>query len=158
MRFSPNPVYSIPTDNLLINTIKGSKTTGRLFMGAKDGCLYEFFYQVNWFLLFFKLTTNTDFYNIFLFDKNQSSWFSSQTKRINLSQSKFYYFVPSFFNFNDTDSIVQIELDESRHVLYTRSENSTIQVFYLGPNGTETSKISYLTCNAIATKAANFIK
>jgi len=46
MRFSPNPVYSIPTDNLVINTIKGSKATGRLFMGAKDGCLYEFFYQV----------------------------------------------------------------------------------------------------------------
>jgi len=53
---------------------------------------------------------------------------------------------------------VQIELDETRHVLYTRSENSTIQVFYLGPNGADTSKICYLTCNAIATKAAGFIK
>ena len=90
--------------------------------------------------------------------QNQTSWFSSQTKRINLSQSKFYYFVPSFFNFNDSDSIVQIELDETRHVLYTRSENGTIQVFYLGPNGMDTSKICYLTCNAIATKAAGFIK
>lgn len=36
--------------------------------------------------------------------------------------------MPSIFNFNDADSIVQIELDESRNVLYTRSENSTIQV------------------------------
>jgi hypothetical protein len=47
MRFSSQPIYSIPTDNVIINTIKGSKNTGRLFMGAKDGCLYEFFYQVN---------------------------------------------------------------------------------------------------------------
>jgi nuclear pore complex protein Nup155 len=61
MRFSPTPVYSIPTDNLLINTIKGSTATGRLFMGAKDGCLYEFFYQVTYFgyyyLLFFTYYT-----------------------------------------------------------------------------------------------------
>ncbi|CAF1076214.1 unnamed protein product, partial [Brachionus calyciflorus] len=133
MRFSPQPVYSIPTDNLIINTLKASKMTGRIFMGAKDGSLYEFFYQ------------------------NQTSWFSSQTKKINLSHSKFHYLVPSFFNFNDADSIVQIELDESRNILYTRSENSTIQVFYLGSNGLDTSKINYLTCNAIASKAANLI-
>lgn len=133
MKFSPQPVYSILTENTIINTIKASKQTGRLFLGAKDGCLYEFSYQ------------------------NQANWFGSQTKRINLSQSKFHYFVPSFFNFNDADSIVQIELDESRNVLYTRSENSTIQVFYLGANGMETSKISYLTSNTIATKAATLI-
>ncbi len=104
MKFSPVPIYSIPTENSIVNTIVASKKTGRVFMGAKDGFLYEFFYQ------------------------EQSSWFSSQTKRINLSQSKFHYFVPSFFSFKDADSIVQIELDESRNVLYTRSENSTIQV------------------------------
>lgn len=47
MRFSPQPVYSIPTDNLVINSLKSAKSTGRIFMGAKDGSLYEFFYQVN---------------------------------------------------------------------------------------------------------------
>ena len=62
--------------------------------------------------------------------------------------------MPSIFNFNDADSIVQIELDETRNILYTRSENSTIQVFYLGSNGQEISKISYLTSTACATKAA----
>ena len=46
MKFSPQPVYQIPTENSIINTIKSSKTSGRLFMGAKDGCLYEFSYQV----------------------------------------------------------------------------------------------------------------
>jgi len=46
MRFSSQPVYSIPTDNLIINTLKASRLTGRIFMGGKDGSLYEFFYQV----------------------------------------------------------------------------------------------------------------
>ena len=46
MRFSPQPLYSIPTDNLTINTIKAFNATGRIFMGANDGSLYEFFYQV----------------------------------------------------------------------------------------------------------------
>jgi hypothetical protein len=47
MRFSPQPVYSISLDGVVIRTLKSSKTTGRIFMGATDGCLYEFFYQVN---------------------------------------------------------------------------------------------------------------
>jgi nuclear pore complex protein Nup155 len=46
MRFSPQPVYSIPTDNVEINCIRASVSAGRIFMGGKDGCLYEFFYQV----------------------------------------------------------------------------------------------------------------
>lgn len=133
MKFSQQPVYSIPTENAIINTIKTAQNTGRLFMGARDGNLYEFTYH------------------------NQANWFGSQTKRINLSQSKLHYFVPSIFNFNEADSIIQVELDESRNVLYTRSENSTIQVFYLGANGQETSKISYQTCSTIATKAATLI-
>jgi hypothetical protein len=133
MGFSEQPIYTIPTDNVIINTIKASNSTGRLFLGAKDGCLYEFVYQ------------------------NQTSWLSSQTKKVNLSHNKLYYFIPSIFNFNDADSIVQIELDESRNILYTRSENSTIQVFYLGANGLEASKINYLTCSTIAGKAASLI-
>lgn len=90
--------------------------------------------------------------------KNQASWFSTQTKKINLSHSKFHYLVPSFLNFNEADSIVQIELDETRNVLYTRSENSTIQVFYLGSNGAEATKIGSLSCASIASKAASLIK
>ena len=46
MKFSPQPIYSIPTENTIINTIKTAQNTGRLFMGARDGNLYEFSYQV----------------------------------------------------------------------------------------------------------------
>lgn len=45
MRLSSQPFYTISADNLIINTIRSS-LNGRIFMGAKDGCLYEFFYQV----------------------------------------------------------------------------------------------------------------
>ena len=55
MRFSSQPVYSIPTDNLIINTLKASKLTGRIFMGGKDGSLYEFFYQVIYLSVLFNL-------------------------------------------------------------------------------------------------------
>lgn len=47
MKFSPQPIYTISTENSIINTIVASKKTGRLFLGSKDGFLYEFFYQVN---------------------------------------------------------------------------------------------------------------
>ncbi len=47
MKFSQLPVYSIPTESSIVNTIVASKKTGRIFMGAKDGFLYEFFYQVS---------------------------------------------------------------------------------------------------------------
>ena len=46
MRFSPQPLYSIPSDNVTINTLKAFNATGRIFMGGNDGSLYEFFYQV----------------------------------------------------------------------------------------------------------------
>lgn len=36
--------------------------------------------------------------------------------------------MPSFLNFNEVDSIIQIEIDESRNLVYTRSQNSSIQV------------------------------
>lgn len=138
MRFSPQPVYSISwpvAENSSVNCIRASSLTGRIFMGASDGCLYEFFYQ------------------------SQTGWLTSQTKRVNLSKSKFYQMlVPSFLNFNEANSIVQIELDESRQVLYTRSENSTIQVFYLGTNGQETSNLSCLSGSNISSKAASLIK
>jgi nuclear pore complex protein Nup155 len=65
--------------------------------------------------------------------------------------------VPSIFNFSDADSIVQIDLDETRNILYTRSENSTLQVFHLGAQGLDASKLTHLTSAAIATKAASLI-
>lgn len=45
MHLLPEPLFSVPTDGSYILTIKGTND-GRIFMGAKDGCLYELVYQV----------------------------------------------------------------------------------------------------------------
>ena len=45
MHLLPEPLFAVPTDGANIVKITGT-TDGRIFMGAKDGCIYEFFYQV----------------------------------------------------------------------------------------------------------------
>jgi nuclear pore complex protein Nup155 len=39
------PVFVVPTDGACIVTITGT-TNGRIIIGAKDGCIYEYFHQV----------------------------------------------------------------------------------------------------------------
>lgn len=41
----PDPVFTIPTDGATISTVMGTDT-GRLFLGSKEGNLYEISYQV----------------------------------------------------------------------------------------------------------------
>ena len=45
MHLLPEPLFSIPTDNVHILNVTGSKS-GRIFMAGKDGSLYELYYQV----------------------------------------------------------------------------------------------------------------
>lgn len=45
MHLLPEPLFAVPTDGIHIITMSGT-LDGRIFMGAKDGCVYEFFYQV----------------------------------------------------------------------------------------------------------------
>lgn len=45
MHITQEVVYMLPTDGVMLSTIVGTDN-GRIFMGAKDGCLYEFLYQV----------------------------------------------------------------------------------------------------------------
>lgn len=41
----PEPVFVLPTDGASMLCVK-STSKGRIFMGGKDGCLYEITYQV----------------------------------------------------------------------------------------------------------------
>lgn len=41
----PEPVFVLPTDGISMMCVK-STANGRIFMGGKDGCLYEITYQV----------------------------------------------------------------------------------------------------------------
>lgn len=64
MHITQEVVYTLPTDGIIFSTVVGSEI-GRVFMGAKDGCLYEFVYHVSngWiFIIILYLT----FFNYFL--------------------------------------------------------------------------------------------
>ena len=52
------------------------------------------------------------------------------------------------------DALVQISIDESRHILYTRSEKGTIQVFDLGEDGKGMSRIAAVSENTTVQNAA----
>lgn len=43
----PDPVFTIPTDGATVSTITGT-SEGRLFLGTKEGSLYEISYQVRY--------------------------------------------------------------------------------------------------------------
>lgn len=45
MHLVPEPVFVLPTDGVSMMSVK-STCKGRIFMGGKDGCLYEIVYQV----------------------------------------------------------------------------------------------------------------
>lgn len=45
MHLLPEPLFALPTDNTCMIEIVGT-CTGRIFMGGKDGSLYEILYQV----------------------------------------------------------------------------------------------------------------
>jgi len=49
----PDPLFALPTDGAFILTIETSDS-GRIFLGAKDGCLYEVTYTVSTIYLSFQ--------------------------------------------------------------------------------------------------------
>lgn len=71
MQLMSKPIFILSTDNVAIATIEGSND-GRIFLGGRDGCLYEVYYQA------------------------ESSWFGKRSKKINHSQSIVSYMIPNF--------------------------------------------------------------
>lgn len=45
LQLTPEIIYSVPTDGVPIKVIRGTEN-GRIFLGGRDGCLYEIVYQV----------------------------------------------------------------------------------------------------------------
>lgn len=131
MQLLPEPLFSLSTDSTHMLCVKGS-ATGRVFLGGKDGCLYEFAY------------------------KAEDGWFSKKASKINHSTSTFSFLVPGFINaaLSEEDPLVQLEVDDSRNILYSRSEKGTIQVFDLGADGQGMTKIAALSQASIVKEAA----
>ncbi|XP_028161974.1 nuclear pore complex protein Nup154 [Ostrinia furnacalis] len=131
----PEPVFVLPTDGVSMMSVK-STAKGRIFMGGKDGCLYEITYQA------------------------QLGWFGKHCKKVNHSTSALSFLVPSFLNaaLYDEDPIVKIEVDNSRNILYTLSEKGCIEVFDLGADGEGLSRVVRFTQGKILTSALDIVK
>lgn len=127
------PLFTIPTDNILMTVIAGT-TDGRIFLGGKEGSLFEAAYQ------------------------GPGSWFSKKSWKTNHSSSIFSYIIPSVLSFYSKIPIVQMEIDESRHVLYTRSSDGTIDVYDLGPDGKGMAKVTSRSWSSISSQAQSLAR
>ncbi|NXH21655.1 NU155 protein, partial [Bucco capensis] len=135
MQLLPDPLYSLPTDNTYVLAIS-STDNGRIFLAGKDGCLYEVVYQA------------------------EAGWFSQRCRKINHSKGALSFLVPSLlqFSFSEDDPVVQIAVDNSRNILYTRSEKGVLQVYDLGRDGQGMSRVASLSQKAIVSEAGSIAR
>ena len=71
MQLMNKPIFVLNTDNVAITCVEGT-SDGRIFLGGRDGCLYEVCYQA------------------------ESNWFGKRCKKINHSQGLLSYVLPGF--------------------------------------------------------------
>lgn len=125
----PDPLFKLSTDNVILSVLEGTES-GRIFLGGNDGSLYEIDYQAD------------------------EGWFSRKCRKINHSYSVLSYITPSFLTFSEQEPIVQIVIDDSRHLLYTRTEKSTIQLYDLGHDGASMRLVTSKSLSAIVNQAS----
>ena len=107
----PLPMYSVPSDNVAMTSIACSPN-GRIFLGGADGNLYEIKY------------TPAD------------SWRVKRCTKI-CHTGGLRQLLPSFlpgFLFGAPQALVDLVIDPKRHILYTKSQASALQVYDLGRN------------------------
>lgn len=68
--------------------------------------------------------------------------------------------MPSFINaaLTEEDGIVQISIDDSRHILYTLTEKGAIEVYDMGENGNSMSRVTKISQSSLVSKAVNTVK
>jgi nuclear pore complex protein Nup155 len=109
----PLPEYTIPTDGVTMTCITATEK-GRIFLGGRDGHLYELLYT-------------------------KGTGWQSRCRKVchtgGLSNLLSRWVVPNALKFGAVDAVIEITIDEERNILYTRTQESKIQVFDLGKNG-----------------------
>lgn len=134
MQLMNKPIFIINTDNIAITTVEGT-ADGRVFLGGRDGCLYEICYQA------------------------KSNWFGQRCKKVNHSQGFVSYMVPGFLKvFSDTDSISKIVVDNTKRLLYVLTEKGAIEAWDMGEDSSTMKRIARITQNDIAYHAGNVLK
>ncbi|KXZ50010.1 hypothetical protein GPECTOR_18g164 [Gonium pectorale] len=120
----PLPLYSIPTDNVLI-TCCASGPGGRVFLGGADGHVYELSYHA------------------------ADTWRHKRISKIRLTSGLQQYlpsFVPSLLGLGAPPPIERLVVDRERHILYALNAGSGIQVFDLATS--ESTKLHLLAVTA----------
>lgn len=135
LQLTPDTIYTLSTDGVPIRVIKGTKN-GRIFLGGKDGNLYELVYR------------------------KEMSWGGKRAWKVNHTKAILSYIVPTFVAgaFSEEDQITEITVDESRNILYTLSIKGSIEVFDLGRNGDTTCRVASLHHSFINRSTVDLIR
>ncbi|OIT40388.1 PREDICTED: nuclear pore complex protein NUP155 [Nicotiana attenuata] len=109
----PLPDYTIPSDGVTMTCISCTDR-GHIFLAGRDGHIYELQYSTG------------------------SGW-QKRCRKVCLTAGVgsiiSRWVVPNVFKFGAIDPIVEMVIDNERHILYARTEEMKIQVFSLGANG-----------------------
>lgn len=113
LSLQPLPEYVIPSDGVTMTCI-ACTDKGYIFLAGRDGHIYEIQYTTGsgWRKHCRKVCLTTGLGSIL------SRWV-----------------LPNAFKFGAVDPIVDMVVDDERHIIYARTEGSKLQVFDLGVNG-----------------------
>ncbi|KAJ0721182.1 putative nucleoporin, nucleoporin, nucleoporin, subdomain 1 [Helianthus annuus] len=109
----PLPEYTIPSDGVTMTCI-ACTNRGHIFLAGRDGHIYELHYSTG------------------------SGWYKQCRKvclTAGLGSVVSRWVVPNVFKFGAVDPIVEMAVDNERHILYARTEEMKIQVYSLGQDG-----------------------
>ncbi|KAI3996591.1 hypothetical protein MKX01_009423 [Papaver californicum] len=109
----PLPEYTIPSDGVTMTCVTCTKK-GDIFLAGRDGHVYEMQYTTG------------------------AGW-NKRCRKVcltaGLASLVSRWVVPNVFKFGAVDPIVEMIVDDERHVLYARTEGMKLQVFDLGTDG-----------------------
>lgn len=125
------PIFVLNTDNITISCVEGSDD-GRIFLGGRDGCLYEVCYQA------------------------ESNWLGKRCKKVNHSQGLLSYVLPGFLKGFSEDPITKMSIDNQRNMLYVLTEKGAIEAWDISENSAR--RIMRMSQNDITNAAINHIK
>uniref|UniRef100_A0A182SGI2 Nucleoporin Nup133/Nup155-like N-terminal domain-containing protein n=1 Tax=Anopheles maculatus TaxID=74869 RepID=A0A182SGI2_9DIPT len=134
MQLMHTPIFVLNTDNVAIMCVQGTDD-GRIFLGGRDGCLYEVSYQA------------------------ESNWFGKRCRKINHSQGLMSHLVPGIFKiFSETDSVEKITVDNTRNLLYVLMSKGSIEAWDLGKDAGSTRRIARLSYKEIISSASMILR
>lgn len=109
----PLPEYTIPTDGVTMTCV-ACTDKGHIFLAGRDGHIYELQYSTG------------------------SGW-QKRCRKVchtgGLGNLLSRWVLPNVLKFGAVDPIVELVIDNERHILYARTQESKIQVFDLGKEG-----------------------